>query len=92
MSGLHDGSKGYGNGGKDMGDQLNMFGYEAEWVITIDNEEKMITCSGCECRMIKKNYDLAVGNRGYRFCPYCGKRMAPYKWRWNPWKKEYETV
>lgn len=75
-----------------MGDQLNMFGYEAEWVITIDNEEKMITCSSCECRMIKKNYDLAVGNRGYRFCPYCGKRMAPYKWRWNPWKKEYETV
>lgn len=75
-----------------MGNQMNMFGYEAEWIITIDDGEKMITCSNCECRMIKSPYDRAVGDHGYRFCPYCGKRMSPYKWRWDPWNREYKTV
>lgn len=45
------------------------------WKITIDNDEPMLTCPDCECRMIKRWYDLAVGSRGYTYCPYCGKDM-----------------
>lgn len=72
--------------------QLNMFGYEAEWTITIENGIEMIGCSACGCRSWKEEYDRAVGDHGYRFCPYCGKRMAPYKWRWDVWRDEYKTV
>lgn len=60
-----------------------------EWRIVKDNDEPMIECSICECRMIKASYDNAVGNRGYHYCPYCGSQMAPYKWRWDPWLKRY---
>lgn len=45
------------------------------WEITIDTGEPMLTCPKCGCRMIKKWYDLAVGSRGYNYCPYCGKDM-----------------
>lgn len=45
------------------------------WEITIDNEQDMYTCPKCECRMIADWYDLAVGTRGYNYCPYCGNDM-----------------
>lgn len=60
-----------------------------EWKITEDTSDMMIECSVCESRMFKIAYDNAVGNYGYRYCPYCGTKMQPYKWRWDPWKKRY---
>lgn len=48
---------------------------KTRWQITIDNGLQMYTCPECECRMIKVNYDYAVGTKGYNYCPYCGADM-----------------
>lgn len=56
---------------RDLKDRLK----DKKWKITIDNDEPMLTCPECECRMIARWYTLAVGYRGYRYCPYCGKDM-----------------
>lgn len=46
-----------------------------KWRIEEDTGSKMYACPYCKCRMIAKWYDLAVGKRGFSFCPYCGKSM-----------------
>ena len=52
---------------------------QGKWRITLDNDEEMYECSVCKCRMIKEPYDLAVGMRGYNYCPYCGAKMTEVK-------------
>jgi len=59
------------NGYKDIDSTVK----KTRWQITIDNGFKMYTCPECECRMIKNNYDYAVGLKGFNYCPYCGADM-----------------
>lgn len=47
----------------------------AQWLNSEDTGEKMYECSYCECRMIARWYDMAVGLYGFKYCPYCGARM-----------------
>ena len=46
-----------------------------KWEITEDCGDLMYTCPECGCRMVKREYDIAVGYRGFSFCPYCGEDM-----------------
>lgn len=38
----------------------------------IDNGHSMLECPECESRIISALFSHAVGDYGYRFCPYCG--------------------
>lgn len=46
------------------------------WELGLDNDEEMLVCPDCKCRMIWRWYELAVGQKGLNFCPYCGARMG----------------
>lgn len=65
----------------------------AHWEIDIDNGHQMLRCSECGCRVIREWYDLAVGDYGFRHCPYCGKRMTNAEDMAVPWPgyKEEES-
>lgn len=64
-------------------EQMTIFDYGIEkpskWIIDIDNDMQMLRCEACDCRVIRKWYDRALGGRGYTHCPYCGKEMS----NWN---------
>lgn len=49
---------------------------ESKWAIDIDNDHQLLRCESCGGRVIRKWYDRAVGDNGFRFCPYCGKTMT----------------
>lgn len=38
----------------------------------IDNGTEMLECPECECRIQANFFSYAVGDYGYKFCPYCG--------------------
>ncbi len=46
-----------------------------KWHQSYDSGSRMYECSACGGRMIADPYDLAVGEKGYGFCPYCGADM-----------------
>lgn len=52
-----------------------------KWIIDNDLDTKMYRCPHCEARMIKKEYDAAVGFYGHRFCPYCGTEIDDSEFR-----------
>ena len=62
-----------------MSNQMSIFDLGIEkpsyWAIDIDNDMQMLRCESCGGRVIRKWYDRAVGNKGFQYCPYCGKRM-----------------
>ena len=68
-----------------MMDQISLFQDDSKWIIDIDNEMQMLRCSSCGCRVIRKWYDLAVGDHGFRHCPYCGKSMGNAEQMIVPW-------
>lgn len=45
-----------------------------DWRTVMDNATQMYECPHCLGRMFTKEYDIAVGTWGYRYCPYCGKK------------------
>lgn len=57
----------------------------SRWVIDIDTECQMLRCELCGNRVIRQWYDRAVGNQGFRHCPYCGKLMANDQKMIVPW-------
>ena len=46
-----------------------------KWKKAVDNDIKMLRCPDCECQVIRKDYERAIGTKGIRFCPYCGEDM-----------------
>lgn len=48
---------------------------KGEWLSKIDTDTEMIECSYCGCRAIRGPYRLALGTKGFGFCPYCGADM-----------------
>lgn len=44
-----------------------------QWKHVIDNDSDMLECPSCGCRIRWEPYELAIGTKGLRFCPYCGK-------------------
>ena len=90
-----------------MSNQMSIFDLGIEkpsyWAVDIDNDMQMLRCESCGGRVIRKWYDRAVGNKGFQYCPYCGKRMencarfivpwpgykekAPNKAKWTPIKR-----
>lgn len=46
-----------------------------KYIHTIDNGEKMLKCPKCDCGIIASAFSYAVGNCGYKFCPYCGEDL-----------------
>lgn len=67
--------------------QLCMFDTEGEskWIIDIDNGMQLLRCEKCGGRVIRRWYDLAVGDQGFQFCPYCGKHMINAEAMIVPW-------
>ena len=53
-----------------------------KWKKALDNDIEMLRCPDCECQVIRKHYERAIGEKGIRFCPYCGKDM---------WSEQDET-
>lgn len=49
--------------------------YPNRYRITEDNGCKMLECPKCKCRIQAAPFSYAVGNYGYKFCPYCGEDM-----------------
>lgn len=49
------------------------------WIISVDNDFYLMTCSECSSRVFLKEYAAAVGDEGFRFCPYCGASMKNIK-------------
>lgn len=47
--------------------------YPNRYRITEDCGTKMLECPKCKCRIQAVNFSYAVGNHGYKFCPYCGE-------------------
>ena len=47
--------------------------YPNRYRITEDCGTKMLECPKCKCRIQAVNFSYAVGNYGYKFCPYCGE-------------------
>jgi hypothetical protein len=43
------------------------------YIKAIDCGSQMLECPECKCRIIYNAFTYAVGNRGFSFCPYCGK-------------------
>lgn len=43
--------------------------------VVYDTGARMYECPDCECRLIADPFDTAVGNWGYRYCPYCGTKL-----------------
>ena len=48
---------------------------KGKWKEEMDTGERMLACSACGGRVFLETYETAVGEHGYRFCPYCGSRM-----------------
>lgn len=48
---------------------------KGKWKEEIDTGERMLACSACGGRVFLETYETAVGEHGYRFCPYCGADM-----------------
>ena len=48
---------------------------KGKWKEEIDTGERMLACSACGGRVFLETYETAVGEHGYRFCPYCGAQM-----------------
>ena len=42
------------------------------WKHTVDNDEPVLACPDCGCRVFQKDYEKAIGLKGMRYCPYCG--------------------
>lgn len=55
------------------------------WRKEIDNGHQMLACSSCGGRVIRLWYDRAVGDNGFRYCPYCGEEMDNWKAMIVPW-------
>ena len=55
----------------DLGEPVTV----ARWVMRVDIETEMLECTACKNRVIGKYYRWAVGNHGFRYCPYCGVKM-----------------
>ena len=72
-----------------MNGQVSLFDLgleqESRWVIETDNDCQMLKCEVCGCRIIRRWYDRAVGDRGYEYCPYCGKKMGNAGKMVMPW-------
>ena len=45
------------------------------YIVTWDTGQKMLECPECENRIQAYPFTYAVGNLGYRFCPYCGENV-----------------
>lgn len=58
------------------------------WKHVVDNDADMLECPSCGCRVRWEPYEAAIGSKGLRFCPYCGKDMwtndAAKMIRWLP--------
>lgn len=46
-----------------------------KWKEEVGTGERMLACSACGGRVFLETYETAVGEHGYRFCPYCGSEM-----------------
>ena len=46
--------------------------YPNKYKHVVDNGFDMLECPECKCRIQSAQFSYAVGNLGYRFCPYCG--------------------
>ena len=68
-----------------MMEQISLFQDDSRWAIDIDNETQMLRCEACGCRVIRQWYDLAVGDKGFRHCPYCGSAMENAEQMAVPW-------
>lgn len=72
-----------------MSQQMTIFDFGMEkpsrWEVDIDNGSQMLRCESCDCRVTRKWYDLAVGDRGFQYCPYCGKKMVNSAKMIVPW-------
>lgn len=49
--------------------------YPNRYIKTVDCGAKMLECPNpkCKCRIQAAPFSYAVGNYGYKFCPYCGE-------------------
>ena len=47
------------------------------WERRVDNDMEMLECPECKCRVFALHYIVAVGTRGFNFCPYCGEDLRP---------------
>ena len=45
------------------------------WISRIDNDEWMLECSVCGCRVQEEKYRTAVGQNATK-CPYCGAELG----------------
>ena len=45
------------------------------YIITEDTGTKMLECPACGGRIQAYPFTYAVGNHGYRYCPYCGEHV-----------------
>ena len=81
--------------------QLDIFDYgrTSEWVKGMDTGKVMLECKLCRARVFAIEYRKAVGDHGFRYCPYCGATMKNpdafnRPWRqgeiWKDWQKEEE--
>lgn len=72
-----------------MTGQTSIFDYGVDkpsaWKTDIDNDMQMLRCESCGSRVIRLWYDLAVGDHGFRYCPYCGKEMSNWRDLIVPW-------
>lgn len=81
-----------------MTGQISIFDAGVEkpsrWHIDIDNDMQMLRCESCGCRVTRLWYDLAVGDHGFRHCPYCGKEMFNWRDLIVPWPgfKDRRTI
>lgn len=53
--------------------------YPNKYILTVDCGTKMLRCPECKCQIQLYPFSYAVGNRGYSFCPYCGKDLRKYE-------------
>ena len=68
-----------------MMEQISLFQDDSRWAVDIDNETQMLRCDACGGRVIRQWYDRAVGDKGFRHCPYCGRSMANAEQMAVPW-------
>ncbi|MBQ6232829.1 MAG: hypothetical protein IJJ80_04920 [Clostridia bacterium] len=62
-----------------MTGQMSIFDLGGErhgkWEKHHDNARVMMRCTACESQVLGVDYAQAIGQSGWKFCPYCGARM-----------------
>lgn len=84
-----------------MKGQISLFDLSGErhghWIKGHDNDLVMLCCTSCGCGVLGVFYRRAVGDHGFRYCPYCGAMMENpdefnRPWRetpiWREWSEE----